>query len=179
MTEKEKMLSGALYDANDPELVRDRARARGILRAFRLAPDPDAVLPRAFFGDVGEAFFIEAPFHCDYGYNIHLGENFYANAGCVILDVCRVTIGRDCLLGPQVNIYTATHPLDPGQRRAGLEYGKPVFIGDNVWIGGKAVVNPGVTIGNNTVVASGAVVTKSLPANVVAGGNPARILKEL
>ncbi len=122
--------------------------------------------------------YIEPAFRCDYGSNIFVGENFYANFDCVILDVCRVTIGDDCLLGPRVSIFTATHPVDPVLRRSGLEYGKPVRIGDNVWIGGNAVINPGVRLGNNVVVASGAVVVKDVPDNVVVGGNPARILKK-
>ena len=123
--------------------------------------------------------FIEQTFRCDYGYNIHVGENFFANYDCVILDVCKVTIGDNCMLAPRVCIYTATHPLDATTRISGLEYGKEVKIGDNVWIGGSAVIVPGVTIGNNVVVAAGAVVTKDVPDNVVVGGNPAKIIKEL
>lgn len=179
MTEKEKMLAGSLYDANDPELLRERARAKGILLAFNASLDPDTRLPRDFFGRLGRTFLIEPPFHCDYGYNIALGENFYANVGCVILDVCSVSFGDGCLLGPRVCIFTATHPLDPALRRQGLESGRPVVIGHNVWIGGNAVINPGVAIGDDTVVGSGAVVTRSLPAGVLAAGNPARVIRSL
>lgn len=118
-------------------------------------------------------------FRCDYGYNIHVGENFFANYDCVILDVCQVTIGDNCMLAPRVCIYTATHPLDAPTRISGLEYGREVKIGDNVWIGGSAVIVPGVTIGNNVVIAAGAVVTKDVPDNVVVGGNPAKIIKHL
>lgn len=121
--------------------------------------------------------YIEPTFRCDYGYNIFLGNNFFANFDCVMLDVCPIRIGDNCMLAPGVHIYTATHPIDPVARNSGAELGKPVTIGNNVWIGGRAVINPGVTIGDNVVVASGAVVTKGVPDNVVVGGNPARIIK--
>lgn len=130
------------------------------------------------FGQVTEAY-IEPTFRCDYGYNIFLGNNFFANFDCVMLDVCPIRIGDNCMLAPGVHIYTATHPIDPVARNSGAELGKPVTIGNNVWIGGRAVINPGVTIGDNVVVASGAVVTKDVPNNVVVGGNPARIIKKL
>ncbi len=179
MTEKEKMLAGELYDASDSVLVAERAHARHILRLADAADaDERRVLLKRLFGASGERLYIEPAFRCDYGSNIFVGENFYANFDCVILDVCRVTIGDDCLLGPRVSIFTATHPVDPVLRRSGLEYGKPVRIGDNVWIGGNAVIIPGVRLGNNVVVASGAVVVKDVPDNVVVGGNPARILKK-
>ncbi|MNC32530.1 Maltose O-acetyltransferase [compost metagenome] len=121
--------------------------------------------------------YIEPSFRCDYGYNIFLGKNFYANFDCVILDVCPVHIGDNCMLAPGVHIYTATHPLDAETRNSGVEFGKPVTIGHNVWIGGRAVINPGVTIGDNVVVGSGSVVTKDIPANAVVAGNPARVIK--
>ena len=131
--------------------------------------------------NAGDAeLYVESDFKCDYGCNIHVGENFYANFDVVILDCCEVHIGKNCMLAPRVCIYTATHPLDPYERNEiGLEYGKPVTIGDNVWIGGSAVINPGVTIGDNAVIASGSVVTKSVPAHTVVGGNPARVLRVL
>ena len=129
-------------------------------------------------GQVGENIFIEPTFKCDYGYNIKVGDNFYANFDCVILDVCPVNIGKNVFLAPGVHIYTATHPLDAEERCSGAEYGKPVTIGDNVWLGGRSVIAPGVTIGNNVVVAAGAVVVKDVPDNVVVGGNPAKIIKE-
>lgn len=130
-------------------------------------------------GSTGNYFYIEPTFRCDYGYNIHIGENFYANFDCVMLDVCEIRIGDNCFLAPGVHIYTATHPLNAQERISGAEYGKPVTIGDNVWIGGRAVINPGVKIGNNSVIASGAVVTKDVQDNVVVGGNPAKIIKHI
>lgn len=130
-------------------------------------------------GSIGENIYIEPNIRFDYGYNTYVGENFYANFNCVILDVCEVRIGDNCLLAPGVHIYTATHPLHPVERVSGKEFGKPVKIGDNAWIGGNAVINPGVTIGNNVVIASGSVVTKDIPDNVVVGGNPAKIIKHI
>ncbi|RYD33414.1 MAG: sugar O-acetyltransferase, partial [Verrucomicrobiaceae bacterium] len=130
-------------------------------------------------GNCPEGTYIESSFKCDYGYNIHLGENFYANYDLIILDVCEVTIGKNCMIGPRVSIYTAGHPLDAETRISGLEFGKPVVIGDNVWIGGNAVINPGVTIGDNVVIAAGAVVTKDVPDNVVVAGIPAKVIREV
>lgn len=183
MTEKEKMLAGELYDAGDEALAAQRLKARTLCNRFN-ALEPGALeqrtaLLRELFGSTGENIYIEPNFRCDYGENIHAGENFYANYDCTILDVCEVRIGKNCLLAPRVCIFTATHPLDAKLRVSGLELGKPVTIGDNVWIGGGAIINPGVSIGDNVVVASGAVVTKAVPDNVVVGGNPARILKRL
>ncbi len=180
-TEKEKMLNGELYHAGDPELTKERVNARRLTRLYNQTCETEDIkrteLLKELFGSIGGNVFIEPNFRCDYGYNIHVGENFYANFDCVILDVCEVRIGDNCFMAPGVHIYTATHPLDPSRRISGEEYGIPVTIGDNVWIGGRAVINPGVTIGNNVVVASGAVVTKNIPDNVVVGGNPAKIIK--
>ncbi|MFD2613878.1 sugar O-acetyltransferase [Paenibacillus gansuensis] len=182
-TPKEKMLQGDLYHAGDPVLLREREEARALTRAFNetleTEYDKRKTLLKQLFGSTGEELYAEPTFRCDYGYNIHLGNNFFANFDCVILDVCEVRIGENCFMAPGVHIYTATHPIHPAERNTGLEYGKPVRIGDNVWIGGRAVINPGVTIGNNVVVASGAVVTKDVPDNVIVGGNPARIIKEV
>ncbi|GAA0361226.1 maltose O-acetyltransferase [Bacillus horti] len=182
-TEKEKMLAGELYIAADPELRKESLRARELTRKFNQSIETDQELRlqilKELFGSTGQNIYIEPTFRCDYGYNIHVGENFFANFDCVILDVCKVTIGDHCMLAPGVHIYTATHPLDPIVRASGAEYGKPVTIGNYVWIGGRAVINPGVTIGNNVVIASGAVVTKDVPDNVVVGGNPARVIKEI
>lgn len=182
-SEKEKMLNGELYDADDPELVAEREHARGLTRRYNLtAPDDHEKrrdLLEELLGSLGEECHVEPPFRCDYGYNIHVGENFYANFDCVILDVCRVEIGQNCQIGPSVHIYTATHPLDANERIKGPEYGQPVTVGDNVWIGGQAILNPGITVGDNAVVGSGAVVTEDVPDNVVVQGNPATVVKEL
>ncbi|MFJ8267476.1 maltose acetyltransferase domain-containing protein [Peribacillus asahii] len=182
-TEKEKMLNGELYHAADPELLQERLNARRFTRLYNQTMETDdnkrTELLKELFGSTGENLYIEPTFRCDYGYNIHVGENFYANFDCVFLDVCEIRIGDNCMIAPGVHIYTATHPLDPTERISGAEYGLPVHIGHNVWIGGRAVINPGVKIGNNVVIASGAVITKDVPDNVVAGGNPAKIIKQI
>jgi maltose O-acetyltransferase len=182
ITEKEKMLSGELYNANDPELLQDRLNARRLTRLYNQSIETDEIkkteLLKELFGTSGKNIYIEPTFRCDYGYNIHVGENFYANFDCVFLDVCEIKIGDNCLIAPGVHIYTATHPLDPYERISGTEYGIPVTIGHNVWIGGRAIINPGVTVGNNVVIASGSVVTKDIPENVVVGGNPAKIIRK-
>ena len=174
MTEREKMLRGDLYLASDPELVALRQQARRACAAHN-AGDPEAL--RALLGSCGQNLTVEPTFRCDYGRHIRVGENFYANYDCVILDVCEVRIGANCLLAPGVHLYTATHPLEADVRRTGLESGKPIVIGDDVWIGGRAVVLPGVTIGDGAVIAAGAVVTRDVPPFTVVGGNPARVLK--
>lgn len=180
MTEKEKMLAGELYCAIDEELSREHNIAQNILRKFNNSPEENrSEILKPLFGKTGENFYVKPNFRCDYGYNIHVGENFFANYDCIILDVCKVTIGDNCMLAPRVCIYTATHPLDAETRISGLEYGKPVTIGNNVWLGGSSVILPGVTIGDNVVVAAGAVVVKDVPDNVVVGGNPAKIIKYL
>ncbi|MDR2938626.1 MAG: maltose O-acetyltransferase, partial [Prevotellaceae bacterium] len=162
-TEKQKMLAGELYVAADAELTADRLRARKLTQRYNAMLEDEqeerTAILKLLLGKVGTGCFIEPTFKCDYGYNISVGNKFFANFDCVILDVCRVTIGDNCLLAPGVHIYTAAHPIDPVERLT-AEFGKPVSIGNNVWIGGRAVVNPGVTIGNNVVVASGSVVTK-------------------
>jgi maltose O-acetyltransferase len=182
-TEKEKMLQGELYLASDPQLVKERENARRLTRLFNQTLETEydkrTELLKELFGSTGESLYVEPTFRCDYGYNIHVGNHFYANFDCVILDVCEVRIGDSCFIAPGVHIYTATHPIHPLERTSGAEYGKPVTIGDNVWIGGRAVINPGVTIGDNVVIASGAVVTKDVPSNVVVGGNPAKIIKSI
>lgn len=182
-TEKEKMLNGELYNAADLELVRERENARRLTRLFNQTLETEVskrtLILKELFGATGEKIFIEPNFRCDYGYNLHVGENFYANFDCTFLDVCEIRIGNDCFIAPGVHIYTATHPINPHERISGAEFGKPVQIGDNVWIGGKTIINPGVTIGNNVVIASGTVVTKDVPDNVVVGGNPAKIIKQI
>ncbi|MBO7748140.1 acetyltransferase [Paenibacillus sp. MWE-103] len=182
-TEKEKMLSGELYQAADPVLTKDRLNARRLTRLYNQTLETEheerqAIL-RELFGSTGRSLYVEPTIRCDYGYNLHVGENFYANFDCVFLDVCEIRIGDNCFLAPGVHIYTATHPLEAEPRVSGAEFGKPVTIGRNVWIGGRAVINPGVKIGDNAVIASGAVVTKDVPDNVVVGGNPARVIKPI
>ncbi|ENM5776308.1 sugar O-acetyltransferase [Vibrio mimicus] len=183
MTEREKMLSGEYYNPSDAELVKLRLEARLLTEKLNQTsvscPDKRVEIIKSLLGSTGNSIHIESTFNCDYGLNIHVGENFYANFGCVILDVAEVRIGDNCFIAPQVGIYTATHPIDPIQRNSGLEFGKPIRIGNNCWIGGHATINPGVTLGDNVVVASGAVVTKSFGSNVVIGGNPARVLKAI
>jgi maltose O-acetyltransferase len=182
-SEKELMLNGDLYDASDPELVADRNRARELTRRYEDTAPGDEERRRdilaELFGSAGGDVTVEPPFRCDYGSNIHVGEGFYANVDCVVLDVCRVEFGANCLLGPGVHVYTATHPLDAETRAEGPEYGKPVSIGDDIWIGGRGVINPGVTVGDRSVVGSGALVTEDVPDGVVVQGNPATVVKEL
>ncbi|KQY94741.1 acetyltransferase [Paenibacillus sp. Root52] len=182
-TEKQKMLAGELYNAADPQLSQEREQIRRMTRLYNQTTESDGEIRvkmlKEMLGSTGDFLYMEPNIHFDYGYNIHVGNHFYTNFNCTILDVCEVRIGDHCLMGPDVHIYTATHPLDPIQRAAGPEYGKPVTIGNNVWIGGRAIINPGVNIGHNVVIASGAVVTKDVPDNVVVGGNPARIIKEI
>jgi len=177
VNEKEKMLAGEMYQAGDHQLVAERARAQRICRLYN--ESPDRALLSELLGDCPRDITIEPNFKCDYGTNIHLGANFYANFDLTILDVCEVRIGKNCLIGPRVGIFTASHPLDLSLRRSGVEFGAPISIGDDCWIGGHVVINPGVTLGNNVVVASGAIVTKSFSDNVVIGGVPADVIKKL
>lgn len=182
-SEKEKMIAGELYLASDQNLVEERLFARKLTREYNETLETElekrTFILKKLLGATGENIYIEPTFKCDYGYNISVGENFYANFDCVILDVCPVKIGNNCMIAPGVHIYTATHPLDAETRNSGKEYGKPVLIGNNVWIGGRSIVNPGVTIGDNVVIASGSVVTKDVPDNVVVGGNPAKVIKKI
>ena len=183
MTEKEKMLSGNLYMANDEELRRDNKKSRMLTRLFNNSTEEQIPyrkeLLKELFEKTGENLYIEPPFRCDYGCHISVGNNFYANYDCIIVDVCKVEIGENVLFGPRVGIYTAGHPIDAQIRDTGLEFGKPVKIGNSVWVGGSTVINPGVTIGNNVVIGSGSVVTKDIPDNVVAVGNPCRVLRTI
>ncbi|KRE03547.1 maltose acetyltransferase domain-containing protein [Priestia megaterium] len=182
-TEREKMLNGEMYNPADAQLRRDREHARRQVRIYNGTSESEDTkrteLLKDLFGSTGENVYVEPNIRVDYGYNIFVGENFFANFDCVILDICKVSFGDNCLLGPGVHIYTATHPIDPNERNSGKEYAKPIIFGDNVWIGGSSVINPGVTIGDNVVIASGSVVTKDVPNNVVVGGNPAKIIKKL
>jgi maltose O-acetyltransferase len=182
MTNKEKMLAGDLYTVDD-ELRRELLRARRITRRYNATTEEDADIRKRLlaelFGGSGENIYIEPPFRCDYGSNITIGEHFYANYDCIILDVNKVTIGCNVKFGPRVCVYTAGHPIDAAVRRSLLEFGKPIMIGDDVWVGGNVVINPGVTIGSNVVIGSGSVVTKDIPDNVVAVGNPCRVLRAI
>jgi len=183
MTEKSKMLSGELYNPNDPVLVAERHRARLLFQTINQLNDDSKKERKKLLYELlehaGKGLWVEPPFYCDYGYNIHTGKNVFFNFNCVVLDVMKVEIGDHVLIGPDVQIYTATHPLDAKTRNSWLEYAKPVTIGNDVWIGGGAIIYPGVNIGNGAVIAAGAVVTKSVPDDVVVGGNPAKILKEI
>lgn len=181
-SEKEKMLSGDFYNAGDEELIKERDYARNLTFEFNNTRPSEKERRQKILKQLIIAkgsLYIEAPFNCDYGYNIEVGENFYANFGCTILDVNKVKIGDNVLLAPNVQIYTATHPTDPKERLTGKEYAVPIVIGDNVWIGGGTIICPGVKIGNNVTIGAGSVVTKYIPDNVIAGGNPCRIIKDI
>lgn len=181
-TEKEKMLAGEVFNVYDPELVKERQYARQLVERFNalgeMNPTASMAVIRQLFGHVGEKCEVHPQFKCDYGYNIYVGDDFFANYDCVMLDVSPIRIGKHCLLGPRVQIYTVNHPLDPQLRRNGA-YGqsKDITIGDDVWIGGGSIICPGVTLGNNVIVGAGSVVTKSFGDNVVLAGNPARVIK--
>ena len=179
LSEKQKMLTGQLYHAGCPELQAEQIASKHWMHRYNnsveLLNDARHGLLREHFCHVGEGTVIRPPFYCDYGYNIRVGRNTFINFNCVMLDVVPVSIGDDCQVGPNVQIYAADHPLDPDVRRSGLESGRPVTIGNNVWIGGAAVILPGVTIGDNAVVGAGSVVTRDVPAGAVVVGNPARV----
>jgi len=174
VTAREQMLAGELYDALDPELVVAREHARLLLARYNAAGDRQALT--ALFGRLADGAIVEPPFHCDYGFNISVGVRFYANVNCVFLDCAPIEIGDHVLLGPGVHLYTATHPLDSVERRQGLEFAKPIAIGDDAWLGGGAIVLPGVTIGPRAVVGAGSVVTRDVPADERVAGNPARAI---
>ena len=182
-SEKEKMLAGELYQASDPELIQERLQARKLMQLLNSSAPTESEnrvsLLRKLVGKAGKNPWIEVPFYCDYGYNIQMGEDCFFNFNCVVLDVCKVTLGDRVLIGPAVQLYTATHPLDAASRGALWEFGKPIEIGSDVWIGGGAVICPGVILGDRVVVAAGAVVTKSFPSDVLIGGNPPKIMRYL
>ena len=184
MTEKEKAAAGMLYDANnDPELLAEMAA--GAEKCFALNSLPPSKAEerkeqiRNLLGRTGEKFEIRSPFFCDYGYNIEVGENFFMNFNCVILDGAKVTFGDNVFVAPGCGFYTAGHPLDAEQRNKGLEYARPIKVGSNVWIGGNVCVLPGVTIGDNCVIGAGSVVTRDIPSGAVAAGNPCRVLRRI
>jgi len=182
-TEKEKMLAGELYNATDPELSEERFRARQLLKKLNDSPEDDTEDRKRIIAELlpetGANFWLQPPFYCDYGTNILIGDNVFFNFNCVVLDVMRVKIGSRTLLGPNVQVYTATHPMDYRERAAGLEYARPVTIGEDVWIGGSAVICPGVKIGDRSVIGAGSVVTRDIPSDVFAAGNPCKVIRDL
>lgn len=177
-----KMLAGEVYDAFADGFLRELIKTRKKIKRFNdLDPDSPELpsLIREILGSCGEKININQPFRCDYGCNIHVGENFFANFNLTVLDEALVVFGDNCLVGPNVSIYTACHPLSPEERNSWVEWARPVTIGNNVWIGGSATILPGVTIGDNCVIGSGSVVTRSVESDTVVGGNPARVIRRL
>lgn len=177
------MLGGELYDATDPQLSSERRHARLLMKQLNDSRDDEVALRHSLLqkliGKAGEGLWIEPPFYCDYGSNITVGDKVFFNFNCVVLDVMQVTIGSNVLFGPNVQIYTATHPLDWQERASWLEFAKPITIGSNVWVGGGAIICPGVTIGDRSVIGAGAVVTKDIPADSFAAGNPCKVIRSL
>ena len=181
-TEKQKMLAGDLYDALDPELVAARERANDLCHDLNISRQGDEHARRGVLSDLlgsgGDSVWVQPPFYCDYGSNIHLGERVYFNFNCVVLDVCEVQIGDFTCFGPAVQIYTATHPMAATLRRT-QEFGQPISIGSDVWVGGGAIICPGVTIGSRSVIGAGSVVTRDVPDQVLAAGNPCRVIRQI
>jgi maltose O-acetyltransferase len=182
-TEKQKMLSGELYNAADPLLFSERRTARLLLKQLNDSRDDQPDLRQQLLKELipshGTGLWIEPPFYCDYGTNIYIGDKVFFNFNCVILDVMQVTIGSNVLVGPAVQIYTAMHPVNWEERASGFEFAKPVTIGSDVWIGGGAIICPGVKIGNRSIIGAGSVVTKNIPDDVFAAGNPCKTIKSL
>lgn len=183
MTEKELMLTGEPFIPEDEELGRDFLRGRKITRIFNNTTEEQyeyrVQLIKELLKKTGEKVWIEPPFHCDYGCNISVGENFYANYDCLILDINEINIGNNVLLGPRVSMYATSHPIDAEVRNMKIECAKSINIGDNVWIGGSVVINPGVSIGKNSIIGSGSIVTKDIPENVIAAGNPCKVIRKI
>jgi maltose O-acetyltransferase len=183
VTEKEKMLAGEMYNAADPELADERRRARDLCKSLNDSHDNELELRsqilQNLFGSTGADVWIEPPFYCDYGSNIFLGNKVYFNFNCIILDPAAVIIGSNVLIGPAVQIYTATHPMRASERSKYLEFARPVNIGSDVWIGGGAIICPGVHVGSRSVIGAGSVVTQGIPADVFAAGNPCRIIRQI
>ncbi|GAA5020446.1 maltose O-acetyltransferase [Marivirga lumbricoides] len=182
-TEKQKMLMGELYDPSDRELSNDRLQARLLLKELNDSREDEASkrvdLLKKLIPNTGVNLYIQTPFYCDYGENIEIGNDVYFNFNCVILDVNRVKIGSRTMFGPNVQVYTATHPIDYKERASGLEFAKPITIGEDVWIGGSAIICPGVSIGDRSIIGAGSVVTKDVPSDVFAAGNPCVIIRNL
>lgn len=182
-TEKEKMLAGQLYNALDEQLTAERTNARILLQQLNNAAPADTetlnTTLKALIPNAGQDLWIQPPFYCDYGYNIEAGDKVFFNFNCVVLDVMKVTIGSRTLFGPNVQIYTAMHPVNHAERATGLEFAKPIVIGEDVWVGGSAVICPGVTIGSRSIIGAGSVVTRDIPENVFAAGNPCRVIRAI
>lgn len=181
-SEKEKMISGKLYDGSEAEIVEMRKNATKLLRRINSSNATEEEIRKSISKLIGKHSTLPTivpPFYCDYGTNIHLGKNVYFNFNCIVLDVCLVKIGDDVLVGPNVQFYSATHPLEWEIREMGLEQGKPITIGNNVWIGGGVIICPGVSIGDKSVIGAGSVVTKDIPAGVLAVGNPCRVVRNI
>ena len=181
-SEKQKMLAGENYDPHDAELTRERTKCRDLLQALNATSEHQGEERLRIIAELtgkDTNVWLQPPFYCDYGTNITLGTNVYFNFNCVILDVAQVTIGDNVLFGPAVQIYTATHPVSASERRKGIELAEPITIGSDVWVGGGAIICPGVSIGDRTVIGAGSVVTRDIPGDVVAAGNPARVIREL
>lgn len=183
MTEKEKMLAGELYDPLDKQLSDERLQTRLLLKELNDSREDQVEersrILKALIPNAGEGLWLQPPFYCDYGYNMVVGDRVFFNFNCVVLDVMEVRIGSRTLFGPNVQVYTATHPMDHQERASGVEYAKPISIGEDVWIGGSVVICPGVTIGDRSVIGAGSVVTKDIPADVFAAGNPCRVIRHL
>jgi len=183
MTEKQKMLSGELYDPLDTQLTEERLRTRLLIKALNDTREDETAerlrILRELIPQAGAGLWLQPPFYCDYGSNMVLGEKVFFNFNCVVLDVMQVTIGSRTLFGPNVQLYTATHPMDYKERASGLEFAKAIRIGEDVWVGGSVVVCPGVVIGDRSIIGAGSVVTRDIPADVFAAGNPCKVVRDL
>jgi len=182
-TEKEKMLAGELYDPLDKQLSEERMRARLLIKELNETSEDDAEKRSGILKELIPAaepgLWLQPPFYCDYGTNIRIGEKVFFNFNCVVLDVAEVTIGSRTMFGPNVQVYTATHPMNHLERASGVEYAKPIVIGADVWIGGSVVICPGVMVGDRSVIGAGSVVTKNIPPDVFAAGNPCKVIRSL
>lgn len=184
MTEREKMLEGLLYDANyNEEIVKEREKSKDLCYEYNQLRPSDSENQKAIMskllGKIREGFYITAPFYCDYGYNIEIGNNFYTNHNCVILDGAKVTFGNNIFIAPNCCFSTAGHPIDSEQRNVGLEFAHPIKVGNNVWFGAGVIVLPGITIGDDVVIGAGSIVTKDIPSGVIAVGNPCKVIRKI